>query len=442
MNPLINSPVYILSKVPGFNQLLNTDVSVDVSADDNDNDTLTKFVCTNYTKTGKNYKILHYDKSMLNNDLIPTFGLIRSVIVNPNGQVVCFSPPKSFNADAFITLFPQKKEDIVAEEFVEGTMINVFWDQSIGINGSFEIATRNTVGADVVFFKKPEPKTFKSMFLEACECAHLDINSLNKEYCYSFVLQHPDNRIVVPFSSPQLYLVAVYKIIHFNSAINCESSDKFTDLVNYNNNNEIHVLPVDLDIVKSAVGWQQTDVKFPQKYTEWSSYSELIDKYASPNTVYNVLGVVIKNVSTGMRCKIRNPIYEEVRQLRGNQPKGQYQYLTLRPKGKVSEFLKYYPEFKNEFSAYRDQLHMFTNNLYRNYVSCYIKKEKPLLEFPVQYRTHMYKIHEHYINDLKPENKYVTNTVVIEFVNKLLPAHQMHSLNYNVAKHAVDCIKA
>ena len=50
------------------------------------------------------------------------------------------------------------------------------------------------------------------MFSEASEKNNFNMNQLDKKYNYSFVLQHPRNRIVVPFSKPQLYLVKVYEI--------------------------------------------------------------------------------------------------------------------------------------------------------------------------------------------------------------------------------------
>ena len=36
-------------------------------------------------------------------------------------------------------------------------------------------------------------------------------NSLNKKYCYSFVLQHPENRIVHQVKTPQIYLTNVFE---------------------------------------------------------------------------------------------------------------------------------------------------------------------------------------------------------------------------------------
>ena len=128
--------------------------------------------------------------------------------------------------------------------------------------------------------------------------------------------------------------------------------------------------------------------------------------------------------------------------LRGNQPKLQYQYLCLRKEGKVGEFLKFYPENKKEFSGFRDQVHLFTDTLFNNYVSCYIKKERPLGQFPDKYRTHMYNIHQKYINELKESKQFVTNTFVQKYVNDLHPSLLMYCLNHDLRKKNVDTIAA
>ncbi len=416
-----------LGSIEGFNTLLH---------DDTNNTSnilkLNKLECR--TENNQQYKIITYDKSVLNYDLVDTYGLCRSVVVNSNNNVVSFAPPKSFKADSFLKLYPEPSEDIVAQEFVEGTMINVFFDPTIGLAGGWEIATRNIVGATCGFYtvdtkvmsiqqeqqqQQPEKKTFRTMFVEAAKDINLVLENLNPKLSYSFVLQHPNNRIVIPIKKPQLYLVAIYYI---------DNNDK----------NNITVFTSDLQENKDY--WQTTTIKFPEIY-EFNDYSELIDKYASMNTEYDTLGLVLYNKKTQHRTKIRNPVYEEVRHLRGNQSKLQFQYLTLRKAGKMNDFLKFFPENKREFSLFRDQVHLFTNTLFYNYISCYMKKEKPLKEFSQQYKTHMFNIHEKYKNELRPENKFVTNRVVIEYVNNLQPQLLMHSLNYNYQMHMIDIVK-
>ena len=92
-------------------------------------------------------------------------------------------------------------------------------------------------------------------------------------------------------------------------------------------------------------------------------------------------------------------------------------------------------------SKFRDQVHMFTNTLHKNYISCYVKKEKPLKEFSEQYKTHMFKIHELFINELRPNNLFVSNSVVIKYVNELPSSLLMYCLNYNMRKRMIDTIK-
>ena len=402
---------YNLSEISGFNDLLKPDYNNTL------NSNILKLNKIECRTNNSEYKVIRYDKNFLCIDLIPSYGLARSIIVNSANKVVGFAPPKSYNAELFFNKYSENTTGIQAEEFVEGTMINVFFDTSISGTGSWEISTRNTVGATSSFFKSTSSKTFRQMFMEAASECKLDISKLEKELCYSFVIQHPENRIVVPFSKPQLYLVGVY---HINNVFN-----------------DITVTAYDAQEYRKFFSEIGTTVMFPQIY-DFNKYSELIEKYGSMNTSYNVVGVVIHNKNTGERTKIRNPVYEQVRNLRGNQPKLQYQYLCLRKEGKVRDFLQFYPENKSEFSTFRDQVHLFTNTLYSNYVSCYIKKEKPLIEFSQQYRTHMFNIHKVYMDELREKKQFINNTVVKKYVNELHPSLLMYCLNFQMRKRNVD----
>ena len=406
----MSSVRYILSDIDGFNDIINS----------NDN-SIPNILNLNRTSNNTQYKVITYDKKYLNYDLISSYGLCRSIIVNNRNKVVSFAPPKSMPCDEFIQKYDETTYKIVAEEFIEGTMINVFWDETNGLSGDWEISTRNTVGATSSFYKgSGKTKTFREMFFEAAKENNLELNFLETNYCYSFVLQHPDNRIVVPFNKPLLYLVAVYSIHN--------EADKII-VENYNANQFQYFFN---NILNSSI-------MFPQIY-KFEKYSKLIETYASMNTPYNIVGAVVHNYSTGERMKIRNPVYEHVRNLRGNQPKLQYQYICLRKEGKVREFLEFYPENKKELSIFRDQIHLFTNTLFTNYVSCYIKKERQLINFSEQYKTHMFNIHQKYINELREKKQFVTNTVVINYVNGLHPSLLMYCLNFHMRKQNVDTI--
>jgi hypothetical protein len=415
MNQNLVFPCYSLSDIPGF-------------IDNNENKKINKVEYN--TKTNHLYKLVRYDKTTICIDEWKTtqVGLLRSVILNDKDIVVGFSPPKSVDTEEFMKSYPDLNENIVVEEFLEGTMINVFWNQNISPEGDWEIATRNSIGAECSFYKSSHSKTFKTMFYEAMEKSNMDISFLNKQYSYSFVLQHPENRIVVPYTVPQLYLVGVYEIFYEYLLEKTVPSIKVFD----------H--SYDLEYIISHFYMYPCQIYFPQRFTQYTSYSEIINDFGSMNTPYNIMGVVLKNRITGERCKIRNPNYELVRLLKGNEPKLQYRYLSLRKEGKVQDYLEYYPEDKNDFSKYRDHVHLFTQHLFKNYISCYVRKEKKLHMYPYEYKNHMFQLHKLYMDVLREEKLIVSMKTVIEYVNQLHPSQLMYSLNYNLRRHNMDIL--
>jgi len=342
------------------------------------------------------YDVIKYKKEALTPENITTYGLCRSVVLNKKQHIVSFAPPKSMSLELFQQKYPDKTDSISAEEFVEGTMINVFWDDY------WEMATRSAVGADNKFYLSENSKTFSVLFHEALETCRLTLDMLNKDYCYSFVLQHPENRIVVPFEKPQLYLVAVFKITP-DTSYTVEA----------------------IDMKTSGLGLDGTTVRFPAVY-DFHDYSELTEKFE--NTDIYTVGVIIKNLKTGERSKIRNLTYEKIRRLRGNQPKLKYHYLCLRQEGAVAEYLNYFPENKKEFSLFRDEVHAFTKQLYATYVACFITKTQVLSELSFTFKNHLYNLHHFYLNTLRKDNLRITLSHVVSKVNVMPPALLMSSL--------------
>jgi hypothetical protein len=370
-----------------------------------------------YTEVkGLNYSIIKYKKERLNESNVETLGLFRSVILeytdnNTAYRVVSFSPQKSIPLDAFSSSYPL--EECVVEEFIDGTMINLFWAE---VANEWIVSTKSNVGANNHFFifpmssspKAQHTKMFYEMFQEAF--GNFDTSVLDKSCSYSFVLQHPMNRIVCPVKYPTLYIIKIYRI-----------------------NGNI-ITPIDLNSVDTFNG---THIRKPQSY-QASSYEELGNRFAGRNplapTPYNVMGIVIHHPATGKRTKIRNPAYEYVKALRGNNPRLDYRYLELRQSNRVKEFLTYYPECSQSFSEYRNKIHTFTNHLYKNYVDCYILKKNKLSYFSTQYKTNMYNLHQLYLNTYKPLGQYITISSVIKFVNSLEIPLLLYSMNYDIVQ--------
>ena len=309
-------------------------------------------------------------------------------------------------------------------------MINLFFDD---INNTWEISTKSTVGANIIFFNDTKNykyftnnntdyneyyhnSTFRTLFFEACNVNNFNINTLDPKYVYTFVFQHPLNRIVTPSMTPMIYLIKVYQII--------------------NSENKATIKEFNVQEFYSAYPYifLNTNVKCINKYN-FENYENIEKYYNNDSTPYDIVGTMLYN-KDGSRSKIRNRNYEYIRQLRGNNVKLQFNYLHLKNKNKVNEFLYYYPEHKFIFNKFKIILYNFTQELFINYVNCYIKKEKPLKEFPFEYKPHMFKIHEKYKNELKNNNKNVDKKVVIDYISSLHPAQIMFSVNYKNKKIA------
>lgn len=385
------------------------------------------------------YKILNNDSSTMSyeDDALRNY---RSIILDENNHILCFAPPNSIPADHFIQKYSNDptsglQEDTISDaiylnEIIEGTMVNLFYDSRIS---SWQIATRGAVGGNYWFFrnnyddnteKAGSQKTFKQMFIE-CFCS--DATELNdvpflqtmpKNYSYSFVLQHPDNHIVMNVDRPTLYLVAVYDkrettVINIPQHV-YESWDVFANI--------------------------QGIIEFPPQFKE-ASYTDVISKYCSIQSSYNRVGVMATHLITGERCAISNPAYEELKKLRGNNPNLQYQYFVLEHAGQTQLFLQHFPMYKKLFFQFSKQYQEFITNVHKSYFSYYVKKEG--IPISKKFFIHASKIHHNvYLPSLNAGNKKIINrSAVLEYFEAMTPSEKLYYLNYDRRQIAKENMK-
>ena len=394
------------------------------------------------------YSILKYDTGTLKCDQLQTIGLLRSVVLDVNGKILAYSPPKCVDPSPADLTGRFSDANIVVEELVEGTMINVFYHKPNGQEegAGWDLATKSCAGANIVFhsvqtqapiqtIQTTEPteptalkKTFRRMFLECMNEANLTFDALQKDRSYSFVMQHPNNHIVRNITNPTLYLIAVYKVD--NEALVVEEQCRDEHLARINASTD-----------------QCTSVRLPLQY-DGIGLSELREMYTSLNAPYDFPGLVCRERSTGERStgerstgerfKFRNPNYERIKNLHGSEPKLQFQYLSLRQQGKVKEYLNLHPEHALAFQKFRDQLHAYTDQLFANYIGCYVKKERPFTQYPAEFKTHMFRLHEQYLKELREKKEHITLGKTIAYMNGLPPSHQMYALNYGTRKACLE----
>ena len=140
---------------------------------------------------------MKYDKVALTAETVDTFRNARSLVFDHNKQLCCFSPPKSVP----LCDFNYHADECVIEDFIDGTMVNLFYDNE------WVLSTKTQIGATNRFYQ--EAPSFRDLFHETMDLNGIVYDNFDRNLCYSFVLQHPANRIVAPVETPAIFLVAV-----------------------------------------------------------------------------------------------------------------------------------------------------------------------------------------------------------------------------------------
>tara|TARA_B110000285_G_scaffold196974_1_gene228283 strand:- start:305 stop:1663 length:1359 start_codon:yes stop_codon:yes gene_type:complete len=346
------------------------------------------------------YFIANYNNNIFDTIQDKELHVYRSVVFDADGKVISFSPSKCMNSHIDTFLSEQTNDKFVMQHLVEGTMINLFSDNRKSGEDSWVISTKGTIGCKLNYFRNEcNRKTFSEMFDDALKYMNLSYDMFDKNIVYSFVLHHPENRIVTQFSVPTITLVEAYSINDRMVRVVSLPTAGWVDMVNFD-------IPSQLDDCSKNM------------------YGDTF------NTPPNISGYVIKNTETNERIKFRNPSFEYVKHLRGNQSKLEYTYLQLRKNGRMHEYLTWFPEHSTEMNGFKEKVHIFTRELYSNYVDCYIKKMKPLKEYAFEFRNHMFDIHQKYKTEFQPMRRSIQYNDVIQHVNDLHESKLMFALNY------------
>jgi hypothetical protein len=333
-----------------------------------------------------NLNILKYDRKNPNCDLNDPFTRVcRGLVIdNTTREIVCFPPEKSIN---FQNLFQPGTDfsGVGIEDFIDGTMINLF-----NYNNQWHISTRSRIGANCSWLGN---KSFNEMFEDAKD--NLDYSKLETDKCYTFVLRHPENRIVMQYNKADLVFVQVRDLNTLN----------ILNIYDY------------AEMLKS----KGVEVQLPKRHS-FKNIDE-ITKYIS-DMDWQEQGLVFKIGNN--RSKIRNQKYNYVKSMRGNNPKVFYNYLELRNNKMIKEYLHYFPEYSEEFQGYRDEINRMTNLLHKCYMNYRIHKSIQYDTIPYELRPLMYELHGHHLN----HNVKITFEHVRNYFNALPIKKIIFIINY------------
>jgi hypothetical protein len=342
------------------------------------------------------YIVAKYDKACIDSSNVNSIGIIRSVIFdNKTNKCLSFSPPKSANYQKF--KLTNAFQDIVVQKLIEGTMINVFY------NDSWVISTKSCVGGTNKFFTTSS--TFYNMFIDTLAKIGWNINDVNnifdKKCTYSFVMQHPDNRIVSHVNIAKLYIIAIFTIEHTDTgSIVTDVTDSHCDL---NNIQRVNVY---------------------NNFNDYESYEKMM---YDPKTMTEYPGVVFKNKYTGEHCKIRNTNHEDIKAMVGNQPNLLYTFLIQLHNDTICKYLLIFPEHTQQFTTFSNKVTLYKSQLYETYVNCFIKHNVIHKECHFCLKNHLYNLHAEY----KRTKKSMTRITVDNYFANLNCSQQMHVLSKN-----------
>ncbi len=399
------------------------------------------FVNTATKKSGdQTYIVRTLDSDFISNQDISN-RIYRSMISDENDNIISIAPPKSLPNDDFLKAnfsnFSGKiiSDSIKAEEIIEGTMINLFYVKSIG---KWEIATKKSVGGNYHFFRNQyfpdlveEQKTFLQMFLDGFnnpektldECVRA-IPGFDESFCYSFVLQHPANHIVVPVIKPAIYLVHACQILTSSDG---KPAYKYVDPDRGLFKDTCVQFPRRYNISSETIdrSFDSSDIIFSgQKYYE-ELFENVKKTIENPLNSHMIPGIMITQLETGFRTSFVNAKYAEVKILRGNNPNLHYQYLVLRKIGKVAAFERYFPQYKIYFDRFETHFMAFATRIHQLYINVHVLKITTLAELTDKKdKYHVEKLHyERYLpmlkasKDLKELKPKITRKIVIEYLD-------------------------
>ena len=247
-------------------------------------------------------------------------------------------------------------EDCVIEESIDGTLINLYY-----YNDKWNISTRGTLDANCFWNSE---KSFLSLFTQTAEIQDLNYDLLNKEFCYSFVLCHPECRNITKYNKPS--------IIHILSRnmTNLQESDEEIGIKKPN------ILKI-LNLNKLNL----------------NSYDEILESLSFLD--YQIEGYMLYSRDRKHRCKLKSKKHLEIALIKGNHPFIEKRLIEIKD---TNNFLHYFPEYNDINKKINDVFSIITDTIYNYYIKTKIRKE--YIDIPILYRRSIYEIHGIYLKKL------------------------------------------
>ena len=234
---------------------------------------------------------------------------------NRKFKLVCPSINKFIESNLFLKNNLDYKK-LFVEELIDGFEINLFFDE----NHNLIIFTDKSIGGFNKYSNNMVTTSYREMFISVCEHFKIDLTKLEKDYCYSFIIQHPFYESVTKLK-PAIYLISTFDRSKYN--YNFEHNFTFYRGNNKNYQEQIS-FPNEIGFrnENTLTFYDEDDENNIQKYNpldflikEWSNklphivHASDVKERNEYRHHYGEMGIVIYNPETGMRMNIINPHY-------------------------------------------------------------------------------------------------------------------------------------
>jgi hypothetical protein len=301
-----------------------------------------------------------------------------------------------------------KPSECTIESFVDGVMIGMFWDK---YSNRWRIHTRSTLDAACRYYS--QTTTFATLFWSTLSAAGVRPDVLDKTLTYTWILQHPENRVVCEVRSPRVTAVETIRV-----GVDAK----------------VEFVPVPRETVPGTV--RTTLPGGGGAVQSWDSLRALLADW-NRRFKHNIQGLVIKD-GHGRRWKVRTAEYNRVRVLRGNTPRRDWIWLNTWKGGPAAmhAYFLVYPEENAAANALIERWKSVTNDVYRIYVDAFKARTLDRKSIPAKYRPLVYGLHNKYMTELKPAGQTLTWKATVEWMNGRDLPQMLFVLNWELRQAA------
>ena len=276
----------------------------------------------------------------------------NGIIMDKNTfQIVCYTFDKC--ADKLLTSDLFDYDNLYYENAFEGTLIRLYY-----YNNKWNVSTKKCLNASKS--KWISNKNFAELFNECIEQYNIT-NKLNTSYCYSFIITHPENKIVVPYTEPNLYHIS--------------TRDMTT----------LQEIEINIDVPKSERFILPKD-----------NLNSLIDNINNSKLLLYEGCILIDTKYN--RIQVKGDYFRMVRSLWGNTNNRFYRYIELRKNINIlQEYLTFFENDKLEFIKFEEQICLLAKEILKVYADKHITKTN--VKIPFYFAKIIYKLHGDFYKD-------------------------------------------